>query len=134
MEALTEVDHSVYLRDRTSQRYFTAHRNLKKEKISFLRKGNTSATAAYARAWSEMRCLHASAPLDDLLYTSDLNEHAFGVVGSRDGMSRCSQRVTLEIIVGYLVRRYQYSGECTYRTGVYILTWIYIYSRCYNCF
>lgn len=121
------VDRERYLRARATSRYVSAHR-MKEELVALLTRpgvrvttkqpsfdASRAAEAAYALAWTEIRCLHSSTWRQDLLYTSEINENAFGVVGSRDGHSRCDQRVTLEIIVGYLARRYRYGGEypCT---------------------
>ena len=93
------------MRHRVASDYHTRHRRKDLAQTEH-------SLASYALAWAEMRCLHTSTFLDDLLYTSDINEHALGVVGSRDGNSLCDQRAGVEVMAGYLARRYQYGGEC----------------------
>ena len=65
----------------------------------------------FAMSWSELRCMESRTLLDDLVYTSDVNEQKYGVVGSRNGSSACDQKVDIEIISGYLARRYEYNGN-----------------------
>jgi hypothetical protein len=73
---------------------------------------NYNATrAAYAFSWAEMRCQRNGNHLDDMLYDNKISTIMYGSIGSRNSSNLCDQRVDLEIVSGYLARRYQYKGE-----------------------
>lgn len=68
------------------------------------------AYASYASAWAEMRCQESGGHLTDLLYYNKISTIMYGSIGSRNSSNMCDQRVDLEVLSGYLARRYQYSG------------------------
>lgn len=75
-----------------------------------------AARAAYAFAWAEMRCQGSGNQLNDLLYHNPVSTNMYGSIGGRNGSNSCDQIVDLEVLSGYLVRRYQYKGKQFYCT------------------
>jgi hypothetical protein len=103
--------HRAQQRDMTNDTFFSMYKSKQSSASSNIFATSGHIFASYALAWSEMRCLHSSLLLDDMLYTSEIKENRFSVVGSRDGKATCDQRVNVEIMAGYLARRFQFGGE-----------------------
>jgi hypothetical protein len=107
-------------KDRVEQRYQTSLKE-----IAYLTRQNehqlstdstqkslvAAAQAAYAFAWAEMRCQRSGNYLDDMLYYNEISTLMYGSIGSRNSSNLCDQRVDLEVLSGYLARRYQYTGK-----------------------
>lgn len=84
------------------------YRNHLDRKFSFVSR------ESYSYLWAELRCWHSKQLLDELLYHDTLSTIMFNSIGSRNGSSLCDQRVDLEVLSGYLTRRYTFYNNSTY--------------------
>lgn len=100
--------------DRVVMNYETSLKELASSSRSRDSISVSSARAKYAYLWAEMRCTHHNQNLDDLFYHNKLSTIHFGSIGSRNGSSLCDQRVGLEVLSGYFMRRYHHKSKyCT---------------------